>query len=57
MALEARLLPAGGTQGVTVHHALNDVVVARGALARVVRMTSRSMRATSRRSSPMALSS
>ena len=38
MALEARLLPAGGTKGVTVHHALNDVVVARGALARVVRM-------------------
>ena len=38
MALEARLLPGGQTQGLTVHHALNDVVVARGALARVVRM-------------------
>jgi NAD+ kinase len=38
MALEARLLPGGQTQGVTIHHALNDVVVARGALARVVRM-------------------
>jgi NAD+ kinase len=38
MALEARLLPGGQTQDVTIHHALNDVVVARGALARVVRM-------------------
>jgi NAD+ kinase len=38
MALEARLLPAGHDDGATVHHALNDVVVARGALARVVRM-------------------
>jgi NAD+ kinase len=38
MALEARLLPGGQTQGVSIHHALNDVVVARGALARVVRM-------------------
>ena len=38
MALEARILPAGRTGGGTVHHALNDVVVARGALARVVRM-------------------
>lgn len=38
MALEARLLPAGGDDGATVHHALNDIVVARGALARVVRL-------------------
>jgi len=38
MALEARILPAGRPGGGTVHHALNDVVVARGALARVVRM-------------------
>ena len=38
MALEARILPAGRTAGGTVHHALNDIVVARGALARVVRM-------------------
>lgn len=38
MALEARLLPSGGTEGATVHHALNDIVVARGALARVVRL-------------------
>ena len=38
MALEARLLPGGEPDGTTVHHALNDVVVARGALARVVRM-------------------
>ena len=39
MALEARLLPGGreGGDG-AVHHALNDVVIARGALARVVRM-------------------
>jgi NAD+ kinase len=37
MALEARLLP-GGDGEPAIHHALNDVVVARGALARVVRM-------------------
>jgi NAD+ kinase len=37
MALEARLLPGGGGEP-AIHHALNDVVVARGALARVVRM-------------------
>jgi NAD+ kinase len=38
MALEARLLPGGRAEGGAVHHALNDVVIARGALARVVRM-------------------
>jgi NAD+ kinase len=38
MALEARLLPGGQPDGGATHHALNDVVVARGALARVVRM-------------------
>jgi NAD+ kinase len=38
MALEARILSAGETEGAAVHHALNDVVIARGALARVVRM-------------------
>ena len=38
MALEARILPAGRAGAGAVHHALNDVVVARGALARVVRM-------------------
>ncbi len=38
MALEARLLPGGQTQGATIHQALNDIVVARGALARVVRI-------------------
>jgi NAD+ kinase len=38
MALEARLLPGGGEAGATTHHALNDIVVARGALARVVRL-------------------
>ena len=38
MALEARVLPAGRSGGDAVHHALNDIVVARGALARVVRM-------------------
>ena len=38
MALEARILPAGRAGARAVHHALNDVVVARGALARVVRM-------------------
>jgi NAD+ kinase len=38
MVLEARLLSEGRPDGATVHHALNDVVIARGALARVVRM-------------------
>ena len=38
MVLEARLLSEGRPDAATVHHALNDVVVARGALARVVRM-------------------
>jgi len=38
MALEGRILPGGRAGGGTVHHALNDIVVARGALARVVRM-------------------
>jgi NAD+ kinase len=38
MVLEARLLPNGRAGIAAVHHALNDVVVARGALARVVRM-------------------
>jgi NAD+ kinase len=38
LALEARLLPEGRPDGTAAHHALNDVVVARGALARVVRM-------------------
>jgi NAD+ kinase len=38
MALEGRVLPAGRPGGHVVHHALNDIVVARGALARVVRM-------------------
>jgi NAD+ kinase len=38
MALEARILRNGAAEGAAVHHALNDVVVARGALARVVRL-------------------
>jgi NAD+ kinase len=38
MALEARLLSGGAGATSVVHHALNDVVIARGALARVVRM-------------------
>jgi NAD+ kinase len=38
MALEARILPAGRAAGGTIHHALNDIVVARGALARVCRL-------------------
>jgi NAD+ kinase len=38
MALEARILPAGRSEAAVVHHALNDVVIARGALARVVRL-------------------
>lgn len=38
MALEARILPAGTETGAAPHHALNDIVVARGALARVCRL-------------------
>jgi NAD+ kinase len=38
MALEAKLLPGGRPEDGAVHHALNDVVIARGALARVVRL-------------------
>jgi NAD+ kinase len=38
MALEARILPAGRAGGGTIHHALNDIVIARGALARVCRL-------------------
>jgi NAD+ kinase len=38
MVLEARLLRGGDEFDGEVHHALNDVVVARGALARVVRL-------------------
>jgi NAD+ kinase len=38
MALQARILPAGRKEGGTTHHALNDIVVARGALARVCRL-------------------
>jgi NAD+ kinase len=38
MALEARILPAGREGAAPRHHALNDVVVARGALARVCRL-------------------
>ena len=38
MALEARILPAGREGSGPPHHALNDVVVARGALARVCRL-------------------
>jgi NAD+ kinase len=39
MALQARILPAGREgSGGPAHHALNDVVVARGALARVCRL-------------------
>lgn len=38
MALEARILPAGRDEGSATHHALNDIVVARGALARVTRL-------------------
>jgi len=38
MVLEARLRSEDRPDGAIVHHALNDVVVARGALARVVRM-------------------
>jgi NAD+ kinase len=38
MALEARILPGGRETSATPHHALNDVVIARGALARVCRL-------------------
>jgi len=38
MALEARILAAGRDDGAATHHALNDIVVARGALARVTRL-------------------
>ncbi len=38
MALEARILPAGHEGSGEPHYALNDVVVARGALARVCRL-------------------
>jgi NAD+ kinase len=38
MALEGRILPAGQEEGAATHHALNDIVVARGALARVTRL-------------------
>jgi NAD+ kinase len=38
MGLEARVLPGGREDGVRRHAALNDVVVARGSLARVVRL-------------------
>ena len=38
MALEARILPGGRDDGAATHHALNDIVVARGALARVTRL-------------------
>jgi NAD+ kinase len=38
MALEARIHPGGRETGSAPHHALNDVVIARGALARVCRL-------------------
>jgi len=38
MALEARILPGGRATNAEPHHALNDVVIARGALARVCRL-------------------
>jgi NAD+ kinase len=38
MVLEAAILPAGRSTGTTTHRALNDVVIARGALARVCRL-------------------
>jgi NAD+ kinase len=38
LALEARILRAGNEQDAATHHALNDIVVARGALARVTRL-------------------
>ena len=58
MALEARILPGGRESNGPPHHALNDVVIARGALARVVPARRRDRAdATSRRSSPTASSS
>lgn len=38
MALEARIYPGGRASNVEPHHALNDIVIARGALARVCRL-------------------
>ena len=38
MALEAKILPGGRATSAGPHHALNDVVIARGALARVCRL-------------------
>ena len=38
MALVARILPGGREEDAATHHALNDIVVARGALARVTRL-------------------
>lgn len=38
MALEAKILPGGRATSTAPHHALNDVVIARGALARVCRL-------------------
>jgi NAD+ kinase len=38
LALEARILKGGREDDAAVHHALNDIVVARGALARVTRL-------------------
>jgi NAD+ kinase len=38
MALEARILPGGRPSSAAPHRALNDIVVARGALARVCRL-------------------
>src|SRR5262245_53068176 len=38
MALEAKILPGGRASGAAPHHALNDIVIARGALARVCRL-------------------
>ena len=37
MAIEGRILPGGKEQGATRHVALNDIVIARGSLARVCR--------------------
>lgn len=38
MVLESRILPAGRDEAAIVHTALNDIVVARGSLARVCRL-------------------
>src|SRR4029078_2786521 len=38
MALGARILPGGQEERAATYHALNDIVVARGALARVTRL-------------------